>query len=87
MIRSVVAVGGVSTETFYVSPFGFEGNALVMLLKVTNTGSSAVPVTAYAIHNFKLGSAPNPDAARRERRVDRVGRAPRRPRPAPAVAR
>lgn len=61
MIRSVVAVGGVSTETFFVEPFGFEGNALVMLLKVTNTSSSAVPVTAYAIHNFKLGSAPNPD--------------------------
>jgi hypothetical protein len=34
---------------------------MVMLLKVTNTSATAVPVTAYAIHNFKLGSAPNPD--------------------------
>ncbi|MEO8551224.1 MAG: hypothetical protein ABI678_14680, partial [Kofleriaceae bacterium] len=61
LIRSVVPVGGVSTETYYVSPFGYAGNALVMLLKVTNTSSSAVPVTAFAIHNFKLGAAGNPD--------------------------
>ena len=61
MIRSVVSLGGVSTETFYVAPFGYAGNGMVMLLKVTNTGASAQPVTAYAIHNFKLGSAPNPD--------------------------
>lgn len=62
MIRSQVSLGGVTTETFFVSPFGFAGNGLVMLLKVTNTGSTPQPVTAYAIHNFKLGSAPNPDA-------------------------
>ncbi len=62
MIRSVVSLGGVSAETYVVSPFGYDGNAMVMLLKVTNTGGSSVPVTAYSIHNFKLGSAPNPDA-------------------------
>jgi len=61
MIRSVVAVGGVTTESFFVSPYGYDGNALVMLLKVTNSGGSAVPVSAYTLHNFKLGSAPNPD--------------------------
>jgi GH15 family glucan-1,4-alpha-glucosidase len=61
MIRSAVAIGGVTTETFFVSPFGYEGNAMVMLLKVTNTSGAAQPVTAYSIHNFKLGSAPNPD--------------------------
>jgi MYXO-CTERM domain-containing protein len=62
MIRSAVTVGGVLTESFFVSPFGYEGNALVMLLKVTNTSASAQSVTAYSIHNFKMGSAPNPDA-------------------------
>jgi MYXO-CTERM domain-containing protein len=61
MIRSVVGVGGVTTESFFVAPFGYEGNAMVMLLKVTNTSGSAQPVTGYSIHNFKLGSAPNPD--------------------------
>src|SRR5690349_12759948 len=35
MIRSQVALAGVQTETFFVSPFGYQGNALVMLLKVT----------------------------------------------------
>ena len=61
MIRSAVAFGGVTSETFFVAPFGYQGNGVVMLLKVTNAGSTAQPVTAYAIHNFKLGSAPNPD--------------------------
>lgn len=60
MIRSVVTMGSVTTETFYVAPFGYPGNAMVMLLKVTNNGA-AQPVTAYSMHNFKLGSAPNPD--------------------------
>jgi hypothetical protein len=62
VIRSAVAVGGVTTETFFVSPFGYPGNAMVMLLKVTNTSSSPQNVTAYSIHNFKMGSAPDPDA-------------------------
>lgn len=61
MIRSALAVGGVMTESYFVAPFGYEGNALVMLLKVTNTASTAQSVTAYTMHNFKMGSAPNPD--------------------------
>ena len=61
IIHTTSTVGGVSAETYLVAPFGYEGNALVMLLKVTNTTGSAVPVTAFAIHNFKLGSASNPD--------------------------
>ena len=62
MIRSELAVGGVDTETFFVAPFGYEGNALVMMLKVTNTSASPQQVTAYAMHNFKMGTATNPDA-------------------------
>jgi uncharacterized protein (TIGR03382 family) len=62
VIRSVVSVGGVTTESHFVSPFGYAGNAMVMILKVTNASATAQPVTAYAIHNFKMGSAPNPDA-------------------------
>lgn len=60
VIRSVVTMGSVTTESYYFAPFGYQGNALVMLLKVTNAGSGQ-PVSAYSIHNFKLGSAPNPD--------------------------
>jgi MYXO-CTERM domain-containing protein len=62
MIRSALSTNGVLTESYFVSPFGYEGNVLVMMLKVTNTSASAQSVTAYSIHNFKMGSAPNPDA-------------------------
>ncbi|HEU4611990.1 MAG TPA: hypothetical protein VFS15_07925, partial [Kofleriaceae bacterium] len=62
VIRSALTSNGMLAESFYVAPFGYEGNALVMLLKVTNTTASAQSVTAYAIHNFKMGSASNPDA-------------------------
>src|SRR5215212_3959856 len=34
IIRSAITTNGVRAETFFVSPFGYEGNALVMLLKV-----------------------------------------------------
>jgi len=62
IIKSVVSVNGVTATSYFVAPFGFDGNALVMLLEVTNSGGGAPPVTAYSIHNFKMGSASNPDA-------------------------
>ncbi len=62
MIRSAATVGGVLTESFFVAPFGYQGNALVMLLKVTNTTSGPLPVTAFSNHNFKMGTATDPDA-------------------------
>jgi hypothetical protein len=61
MIRSELPFAGVDTETFLVAPFGYEGNALVMLLKITNTSSSPQSVTAYSMHNFKMGTATDPD--------------------------
>ena len=62
IIRSAVTIGGVATETFFYAPFGYDGNAMIMLLRVENTSGAAQQVTAHAVHNFKLGSAPNPDA-------------------------
>ncbi len=61
MIRSVVTIGTVRTESFFFAPFGYDGNAMIMLLRAENTGGAAQDVSAFAIHNFKLGSAPNPD--------------------------
>jgi hypothetical protein len=61
VIRSVVTIDGVRTESFYFAPFGYEGNAMVMLVRVENTAGAARNVTAYSMHNFKMGSAPNPD--------------------------
>jgi GH15 family glucan-1,4-alpha-glucosidase len=62
IIRSVVTVGSLKTESYYFAPFGLDANAVVMILVVTNTGSSAQTVDAYSVHNYKLGSAPNPDS-------------------------
>jgi hypothetical protein len=62
MIRSAATINGVLTESFFVAPFGYPGNGLVMLLKVTNNSGAAQPVTAYSIHNFKMGTASDPDA-------------------------
>ncbi len=61
IIRSVVDMGAYQSESLYFAPYGFEGNAMVMILRVTNTGSSAGAVDAFSIHNFKMGSASNPD--------------------------
>jgi len=62
MIRSAVTVAGVQTQSFFVAPFGYPGNGMVMLLEVTNNTGSPQQVTAYAIHNFKMGTAADPDA-------------------------
>lgn len=62
VIASVVTVGSVKTTSYYVAPYGYDGNAMIMLLEVENTGSSAVPVEAFALANFKMGSAPSPDS-------------------------
>ncbi len=75
VIHSALATNGVMTESYFVAPFGYEGNALVMLLKVTNTSASAQSVTAYSIHNFKMGFGVEPRHTRRTRTAsDRVGR-------------
>jgi GH15 family glucan-1,4-alpha-glucosidase len=61
VIRSTVTVGALKADSFFFAPYGYAGNGLVMLLRVTNTGTAPASVDAFTIHNFKLGSAPNPD--------------------------
>ncbi|HEX4452795.1 MAG TPA: glycoside hydrolase family 15 protein [Kofleriaceae bacterium] len=61
VIRSEFPYSGVDTESFFVAPYGYAGNAMVMMLKVTNTSASPIAVTAYSIHNFHMGTATNPD--------------------------
>ena len=62
VVRSAVAVGALETESFYWAPFGYEGNALVMALRVRNAGAAPVEVDAFTVHNFKLGAGGTPDA-------------------------
>jgi len=61
VIRSAKHVGSLLTESFFFAPFGYEGNGLVMVIRVTNEGSSAANVDAFTVLNFHMGSAPIPD--------------------------
>jgi len=62
VVRSAVSVGSLLTESYYFAPYGYAGNGMVMVLKVTNQGGSAASVTAFSVHNFKMGNAPDPDS-------------------------
>jgi GH15 family glucan-1,4-alpha-glucosidase len=62
VIYSVVTVGSVKTTTYVLSPYGYEGNAMVLLLRVDNQGASAATVDAFSLLNFHMGSAPVPDS-------------------------
>jgi len=61
-IRATAAVAGVTTESYFVAPFGYDGNALIMVLVVTNTSASPQHVTAFSLHNFHMGTATDPNA-------------------------
>jgi GH15 family glucan-1,4-alpha-glucosidase len=56
VIRSTGQLGAIKTESYFFAPFGYDGNAMVMLLKVTNTGGSPVNVDGAALFNFHMGS-------------------------------
>ncbi len=62
VIRSAYTVGSVLTESYFFAPYGYDGNAMVMLLKVTNQGGSPVTVDGFSLANFHMGSAPTPDS-------------------------
>jgi hypothetical protein len=47
---------GLRADTYYFAPFGLEANAMVMLIKLTNSGGGAVNATVFAKPNLKLGS-------------------------------
>jgi len=53
VIHAWSSQSGVRTDTYYVAPFGYEGNGLVMLIKATSQSGGAVSL--YAKPNFKLG--------------------------------
>jgi len=56
IIRAAETISGVEATSYFFSPFGYEGNALVMLIRVSNKSSSTKEVGAFAKPNLKLGS-------------------------------
>ena len=56
IIHAWSSQGGVQTDTYYFAPFGYAGNGMIMLIRVTNTGGAARDVAVFAKPNLKLGS-------------------------------
>lgn len=55
VIKVPITQAGVSAETYYFAPFGYEGNALIALLKAPGA------TDAFALFNFHLGDG-SPDS-------------------------
>jgi GH15 family glucan-1,4-alpha-glucosidase len=55
IIRAPATLGAVTAESYFLAPFGYSGNALVALLKAPGASDG------FAIFNFHMGNASNPD--------------------------
>ena len=53
IIQASTQVGSVNLDTYYYSPFGYEGNAMVMLIRARS--SQAAEVSFFAKPNLKFG--------------------------------
>jgi GH15 family glucan-1,4-alpha-glucosidase len=56
IIHGQASVDSAQVDVRYFAPFGYDGNGLVMVAKVTNTSDAAMDVTLVAKANLKLGS-------------------------------
>ncbi|HEY7956528.1 MAG TPA: glycoside hydrolase family 15 protein [Polyangia bacterium] len=61
-IQSVSTLAGVRIESDYFSPFGYDGNLMVMRIVVTNNSGAPTAVDVFANPNFHLGTATDPSA-------------------------
>lgn len=55
IIRAPATLGAVTAESYFFAPFGYAGNAMVALLKASGASDG------FAIFNFHMGNASNPD--------------------------
>ncbi len=62
IIHSSGVVGGATIDSYFFSPFGYAGNGMVALVKVTNTSSTSQPVSVFLNPNFHMGTATDPEA-------------------------
>ena len=56
IIHGATSVNGAGVDTYFYSPYGYAGNAMVMLMKVTNGSGSPMTVSMYAKPNMLLGN-------------------------------
>lgn len=55
IVHFVQTLGDLRVETFFYAPYRVGRPALVLLGRITNTGSSARDVDVYTLHNYHLG--------------------------------
>jgi GH15 family glucan-1,4-alpha-glucosidase len=64
IIHGVTNVNGATIDAYFFAPYGYEGNGMVMLMKVTNGGGSPMTASIYAKPNMLLGNGRvDPDEA------------------------
>jgi hypothetical protein len=76
VIRGRSREGDLELDTHYFAPFGYEGNALVALVRVRNAGASWATASVFFKPNLKLGSAEpreSPGDAGESIRLERAG--------------
>ena len=56
IIKASTNVQGAAIDTHYFAPFGYAGNAMLMVAKVRNTTASPLTMSLYAKPNMKLGA-------------------------------
>jgi GH15 family glucan-1,4-alpha-glucosidase len=56
IIHGSSSQNGLTTDTYYAGPYGYDGNGMVMLLKVTNNTGATKSVQTFAKANMKLGT-------------------------------
>ncbi len=56
IIHGTASVNGAGIDTYFYAPFGYAGNGMLMLMKVTNSGGSPMTVSIYAKPNMLLGN-------------------------------
>ena len=61
VIRTSAKIGAVQVESMFLSPFGLEQNALIMIARAINNGTAATTVDLFALPNFRLGGG-DPDS-------------------------
>lgn len=67
IIEAVQQQGAIEATTYLFAPFDLAAPAAAMLLRIKNTGASALGPgdSAFSIHNFHLGDGPNQTAGER----------------------
>ncbi len=65
VVRSASQFGAIKLESYFVAPFGYTGNGVLMIVRATNTSGATSSANLFALPNFRLGGGDpdNPSAS------------------------